>query len=411
MCYTSQATGHAGADLSFDALLDANDYAQLVECMRAAPDDTPLVVAAFITIQRSVDTKEGEQHAKSLGSVGACDVVAQILRALSTQEEVQFYGCQAVRALAVAPRNVFRFEALRVLDHLHELLIAFPATSRVVTEVLWTIDILITASEPLTLRFFRSLDGVPLLLSVLSQYQEEPLAQWHGCRVLAAIARRFKRAFTAEYLQSTGNCVLTAVVTHVPSMDVVMAGVVFVELVCDADVDLFFGDGAWFRTLFAAHLKHAPVVAELVHLYRTLCHASPAHALQVAAQGAWHCVERALGVYLHDEPIAFDLLRLVHHIVARITPTERATVEVLGGNSSTITALVLDCHRNYEDHVELQIEVACIVGHLASFPTPNSEALTQAAGSLRHVMALNPASATLQREGRHTLEKLGHLQS
>ncbi|KDO33220.1 hypothetical protein SPRG_02030 [Saprolegnia parasitica CBS 223.65] len=407
MCYTRQARGQDGADLSFDALLEAQDYALLVQRLSDDPNNVGLAIAGFMAIQRAVtEAKDEEATAKRLGSAGACALVLQMLRALQPLEEVQFFGCQALRSLAASPRNIFRLEALLVADHLHALLVAYPASARIVSEVLWTLDVLLTASEPLTLRWFTTLDGIPLQLSVLTRYMDEPLAQSHGYRVFGAIARRFKHRLSTEHIADMGNHAVSAVVTHLSSQEVVMACVAFIELVCDKDARLFFQDAAWFRTVFATHWKQPRVLAEVTHLYRTLCHASSSLACELTVAGGWSCVQDALrGYHESDAPMTFDLLRLVHHLVARFF-LDREVSEVCDEGLGMLQ-LVLACHIAYEDHEGLQIEVCCILRHYAACSGRGTWATPALATSLRHVMRLHPTSATLQRDARDALERLG----
>ncbi|EQC34190.1 hypothetical protein SDRG_08396 [Saprolegnia diclina VS20] len=421
MCYTRQARGQDGADLSFDVLLNDQDYALLVQRVADDPNNVGLAIAGFIAMQRAVtEAKDAEATAKRLGSAGACALALQILRALEPLEEVQFFGCQALRALSASPRNIFRLEALRVADHLHALLVAYPASARVVGEVHWTLDVLLTASEPLALRWYTTLDGIPLQLSVLTRYMDEPLAQSHGCRVFGAIARRFKHRLSTEHVADMGNHAVSAVVTHVASHEVVTAGVAFIELVCDKDARLFFQDAAWFRTVFATHLKQPCVLAEVTHLYRTLCHASPALACELAIAGGWSCVQDALRWY-HDSdaPMTFDLLRLVHHLVDRLSLDDKVLhiytvddlliwqVSAVCDDGLAMLQLVLACHNEYEDHEGLQVEVCCILRHYAACSERDTWATPALAMSLRHVMRLHPTSATLQRDASDALERLG----
>ncbi|OQS06002.1 oxidoreductase family [Thraustotheca clavata] len=349
MYYTKQATSYNGVDISFNNVVASKDAVKLVTELKEAPDNFPVLLAGLVAIQRMIDGKDNESTAKSLGTAGACEVVTSIMKANTPHEEVQFYGSQAVRSLAKSSRNIHRFEAVNIIDHLHELLLEFASTPRVVCELLWAIEILVTTSEPLTLRFFQRLNGVPLLLSLLSRYLDDLLIQIHGVRILGVVGRRFKK-FIQEYIEDCGHHVLTTIVTHALSIDLVIACVVFIELVCDQHVTLFFDNSAWFRTTFVSHVTHENVVLEFLHLYQTLCHASSEHAITLAHEGGWYCIEKALEQYHGKDTTAFEFLRLIHQLVSRLKNCSFLP-------SPRLLELVLKCHQQYPNHCLLQIEV------------------------------------------------------
>ncbi|CAK4755568.1 unnamed protein product [Aphanomyces euteiches] len=350
--------------LSVEDAVDAKNYAAIVEITRQEWNDRHVLVAGLMAIQQCIDRqKHGEAEAKVLGAVGACELVLDAMKDNMESEEVQFYGAQAFRFLAMSSRNILRFEAKHGLDQLHQSLVHYVSVPRAIREELWTLATFLAASEPSTRRFLEDMDGAFVLLQLLERHLDNQDIQQHGCRCLVTMATRFKSRFRDEVISATGS----------PAV--------------------FFDDPAWFPSLFQSHRDHAALVLELVFLYITLCHASPRHALDISLHGGLDCVKECLALYLNRraESTVYELLRLVHHVFK------------LSADDMAILPLVLECQSVYDVHERLQIEVCCIV-RLAAPKAGDS--LANQRGVLLRLQKLHPTSSILVRECQATLAML-----
>ncbi|CAK4222082.1 unnamed protein product [Aphanomyces euteiches] len=350
--------------LSVEDAVDAKNYAAIVEITRQEWNDRHVLVAGLMAIQQCIDRqKHGEAEAKVLGAVGACELVLDAMKDNMESEEVQFYGAQAFRFLAMSSRNILRFEAKHGLDQLHQSLVHYVSVPRAIREELWTLATFLAASEPSTRRFLEDMDGAFVLLQLLERHLDNQDIQQHGCHCLVTMATRFKSRFRDEVISATGS----------PAV--------------------FFDDPAWFPSLFQSHRDHEALVLELVFLYITLWHASPRHALDISLHGGLDCVKECLALYLNRraESTVYELLRLVHHVFK------------LSADDMAILPLVLECQSVYDVHERLQIEVCCIV-RLAAPKAGDS--LANQRGVLLRLQKLHPTSSILVRECQATLAML-----
>ncbi|CAK4095980.1 unnamed protein product [Aphanomyces euteiches] len=380
--------------LSVEDAVDAKNYAAIVEITRQEWNDRHVLVAGLMAIQQCIDRqKHGEAEAKVLGAVGACELVLDAMKDNMESEEVQFYGAQAFRFLAMSSRNILRFEAKHGLDQLHQSLVHYVSVPRAIREELWTLATFLAASEPSTRRFLEDMDGAFVLLQLLERHLDNQDIQQHGCHCLVTMATRFKSRFRDEVISATGLHLVGLTKRSSSTVDLLVACVRYVTALVERSPAVFFDDPAWFPSLFQSHRDHEALVLELVFLYITLWHASPRHALDISLHGGLDCVKECLALYLNRraESTVYELLRLVHHVFK------------LSADDMAILPLVLECQSVYDVHERLQIEVCCIV-RLAAPKAGDS--LANQRGVLLRLQKLHPTSSILVRECQATLAML-----
>ncbi|ETW01326.1 hypothetical protein H310_06887 [Aphanomyces invadans] len=375
---------------SFDDAVATMAYDEIVQSMRRHWDDRHVIVEGLMALQQCIDRKGGDDDAKKLGVAGACEVVLDAMASTMQSEEVQLYGSQAFRFLARAPRNILRLETKRGLDQLMQTLIHYMAVPRVVREVLWALATLVAASQPSGLRFLETLDGAQLVLKTLQRHQGNLDIQHHGCQCVLSIAIRFRSRFREDAVVGLGSHMIGLLVRGNVPQSLVVICLKFITAVTDKESAAhLFADAAWFRCVFIAHVDDDVVVDEVVFLYMSLCHVSPAHAVELSAGGGLECVHEAIVTYhgQRKECTVYQLLRLVHHVLA------------LSATHDALVPTVLECQSSFMAHAKIQIEICCIVR--LALPSAPTHLWTTQLNMLDTVARCHPTDSILQRECKY----------